>query len=150
MGLEASLAFVLNQNGPFGALASPVHSQGAESVLAAAGRWFARDRDVNSKSGTETPLHPNHCSLGFIQPGSNAKKASALQTRSGLQVLAVVVGVCTVADTVTHLCCPQRKNQSQCPAAYPLHTCWGVLVYLLETCRGHSFLSTMEVFAGKA
>eukprot|EP00069_Balaena_mysticetus_P013970 bmy_08728T0 len=36
-------------------------------MLAAAGKWFAGDRDVNSKSGTETLL-------GFIQPWSNAKK----------------------------------------------------------------------------
>ena len=50
MGLEASLAFVLNQNGPFGALASPVHSQGSDSRGQRA-RWLLLE---NGSPGTGT------------------------------------------------------------------------------------------------
>lgn len=155
LGLEASLAFVLNQNGPFGVLASPVHSQGSDSPGQRAcwlllengspGTGMSTARVAQKLFCTQIIAHWDLFSLGVT-----LKRRVLCRHVLGCRFWQWL-RECALWLMLLHTCAVLRERTS--PSAQlptPLHTCWGVLVYLLETCRGHSFLSTMEVFSGKA
>ena len=87
--------------------------------------------------------------IAIYSAWSNAKKAFTLQTCSGLWVWAMVLGMCTVANMIID---PREKEPVPRPRSWllqwtHLRTCIGLLFAHLQ---GQSFISTIEVFSGKA
>lgn len=148
-----SLRFVLTWEGPSGGLTSPVHIRlwftWAESTLASPRGWFVGGRMPTAGAAqklfcTQTTAHWDLFSLGTVL------KRCALYTHVLGGRFWQWLWECGPWLILLQTCVVLGERTSPKASSLPPEHLLGVLVYRLDPCSGHSFLSTIEIFSGKA